>query len=96
MRDILLHTINEAGVLAGSILTTKSVKLQMEYLGTWKTKIMLPGVTFDISEEHLEAFLHIADVRIVISAMSKADIAARDVFLQVTMPCKCFMDISNI
>lgn len=38
MWDILLATSDEVKALAGGILTTKSVRLQTKYLGTWKTK----------------------------------------------------------
>lgn len=39
--------------LAGTILTTKLVGIQTEYMGTLKTKITLPGVPMDISEDPL-------------------------------------------
>lgn len=57
MWDILLATIEETKALAGSILTANLVRLQMEYLGTRKTKITLHRVPLDIEEDHLWAFL---------------------------------------
>lgn len=44
MWDILLASEDAAMSLAGSILTTKSVRLQTEYLGTRKMKVILHGV----------------------------------------------------
>lgn len=46
--DILLATITETKVLAEGILTTKPLRLQIEYLDTQKTKITLHGVPLDI------------------------------------------------
>lgn len=52
MLDILLTTVKETKTLAGSILTTKSVRLQTEYLDAWKMKITLHGMPLDISENY--------------------------------------------
>lgn len=46
----------DARKLAGSILTRKAVRLQTEYIGTWRTKVSLLGVSMDIAEERLGAF----------------------------------------
>lgn len=43
MWDVLLATEDKAKKLTGSILTSKSVRLQTEYLGTRKTRITLHG-----------------------------------------------------
>lgn len=53
MWDILLATKDSAKALAGNILTTKSVRLQTEYLGTRKTRVTLHGVPLFIMEDHL-------------------------------------------
>lgn len=50
--DILLATMEESKALDGSILTTKWVRLQTEYLDTRKTKIMLGYIL----EDQLGAF----------------------------------------
>lgn len=49
--DILLPTEQEAKQLAGSVLTTRNLRLQTEYIGTRKTKITVHGVPVDISED---------------------------------------------
>lgn len=53
MWDILLENKDEASSLAGSILTTKSVKMQTKYIGTRRTLIILRGVSMDIDKYHL-------------------------------------------
>lgn len=52
MRDIVLVIENAAKALAGSIMTTKSVRLQTEYLRTRKTKGILHEVPLYISGDH--------------------------------------------
>lgn len=52
--DILLAPKEEAKSLAGSIPTTKAVRLQIGYMGTQKTYVILPMY---ISEDHLGAFM---------------------------------------
>lgn len=42
--DILLANEEEAKKLAGSILTTKTVRMQTEYMGTRKTRVTVHGV----------------------------------------------------
>lgn len=44
MWDILLATEDAVKALSGSILTTKFVRLQTDYLGMRKTKVTLHGV----------------------------------------------------
>lgn len=64
IKDILLATSYEAKVLAGSIPTTKSVRLQTEYLGTRKTRVTLLRVPLIIEEGYLGAFFaHYGQVR---------------------------------
>lgn len=48
--------------LAGSVLTTKSVRLQFEYMGTQKTRVMLDGVPMDLTVERLGVFFKFGDV----------------------------------
>lgn len=56
MWDILLDSEESAKRLAGSILKTKMVRMQTEYMGTWKTKTALNGVPIDISDDDLVDF----------------------------------------
>lgn len=53
MRDILLRTEVAGKSLADSILTTKRVRLQTQYMGAKKAKVTLLGVPLYISEDHL-------------------------------------------
>lgn len=41
--------------MAGSVLTTKYIRLQTEYMGTRKTRIRVHGVAVDISEDRMGA-----------------------------------------
>lgn len=53
----ILHTTKEtAKTLAGSILTTKALRLQKEYMYIQKTRITLHGVPMYITEEHFGTF----------------------------------------
>lgn len=54
--DILLATEEAVEALAGNVLTTKTLRLKTEYMGTRKTRITLHGVLMYISEDHLVAF----------------------------------------
>lgn len=49
--DILLPTVQDAKQMAGSVLTTKNLRLQTEYMGTRRTRITVRGVPVDISED---------------------------------------------
>lgn len=53
MCDILLDTEQEAKQLTGSILMSKEVQLQIEYMGTCKTKITIYGEPVDISDDRM-------------------------------------------
>lgn len=46
----------EAKKFAGSTLAMKSVRLQTEYLGAWKTKANVHEVPVDINGDRLETF----------------------------------------
>lgn len=52
----VLANEDQTSSLAGSILSTKSVKMQTEYFGTRRARITLHGVSMDITEFHLAAF----------------------------------------
>lgn len=54
--DLLLQTEQQAKSLAGSILSTKNLRLQTEYMGTCRTKVTIHGVPIDISDDRIEAF----------------------------------------
>lgn len=49
-------TEEAAKALAGNALTTKSIRLQTEYMGTRKTRITLHGVPMYITEDHLGTY----------------------------------------
>lgn len=51
MWGILLAISDEEKALTGSILTIKSVRLQIEYLGIKKTRIALCGVSLIIMDK---------------------------------------------
>lgn len=52
----MLSCEENARMLAGNVLTSKSVRLQTEYMGTRKTKMTLHGVAMDITDERLADF----------------------------------------
>lgn len=56
MWDVLLANKGQPKNLAGSILTTKSVCLQTEYMGTQKTSFTLLSMPMDVTEEWLQSF----------------------------------------
>lgn len=56
MCGIVLQKVEAAKSLAGDILTTKSGRIQTEYIGRRKTKVTLHGVPLFISENHLRFF----------------------------------------
>ncbi|CAE1242006.1 unnamed protein product [Acanthosepion pharaonis] len=83
--------------LAGSILSTKSVRLQTEYLGTRKTKVILHGGPLFISLDHLGFFFSkFGEVASVSAVKSKAGIATEDVEVIVTVTRKNFVAIPNV
>lgn len=55
--DVLMATEQEVKQLAGSVLTSKSVRLQTEYMGTQRTRVMVHGVPVDISDDRTEPSL---------------------------------------
>lgn len=56
MWDILLVPEEVEKALVGSTLSTKTMRLQTEYMGTRKTWITLHEVPMYITEDHLGAF----------------------------------------
>lgn len=51
--DILLPTNQQAKNLAESVLNTKALRLQTEYMGTRRTKVTIHGVPVDICEDRI-------------------------------------------
>lgn len=91
MWDILLTTEDAVKSLAGNILTTKSVRLQTEYMGIRKT------VALYITADHLRfSFAKFGEVADVWFVKSKADIATGDFEIMATLSGKNFMDIPNV
>lgn len=84
--------------LVGNILTTKSVKLQTEYIGTRKTGVTLQGMSLYITESHLGfIFAGFGEVADVSSVKITTGIATGGNFeVMVTLTKKHFMDIPNI
>lgn len=92
MSDILLATEDAVRSWAGSILLTKIVRLQTEYVETRKTNVTLHGDPFSISEDHLGCFFSQFDeVSEVSSVISKTGIAKGDMEIWVTVTRKNFM-----
>lgn len=54
--DILLQSEEQTKELAGSILSTKTLHLQTEYMGTCRTKVTIHGSPVDISDDRMGAF----------------------------------------
>lgn len=76
----------EAIILVGSTVTTKSACFQTEYMGTILTKITSDGVPVDISEDRLGVFFaQYAPAEEVNATVSKSRIATVDFVLQVTL-----------
>lgn len=55
MSDILLAT-EEVKQLAGSLLISKFLRLQTEYMGTQRTRLTVHGVPADITEDQLGVY----------------------------------------
>lgn len=89
MWDILFATEDSAKALAGNILTTKSVRLQTECLGTRKTRVTLHRVPVFIMEDHLGFFFSkFGQVNDVSAVKSKARIVTGDFEVWVTIKTK--------
>lgn len=86
IRNILLAIEEEAKQLAGSLLISKSVWFQTEYMGTWRTRVTVHRVPANITEDQLSTyFSKFGLVEDISPIMDKADIATMDFVLQVTM-----------
>lgn len=95
--DILLATKQEAKQLAGSILTAKSMRLQMEYMSTQRTRIIVHGVPIDICEECMGAggfFSSYGQVEEVTFITSKSGITTGNI--NITLTHQAFGNIPNI
>lgn len=96
MWDLLLGSEQEAKQHAGSILTTTLVRLQAEYMGTQKTRIMVHGIPVDICVNRMATFFaKYGQVDEVGAVRSKTGIATGDVVLQVVLTQRSFHDIPN-
>lgn len=83
MWDILMATEERAKSLAGSILTSKTLRFRTEYIST---QITLHKVPIYITEEHFGAFLSdYGPVMELTSIKSKLDIATSDFEVMVTL-----------
>lgn len=97
MWDILLVSKEVAKTLAGNTLTTKTMRLQTEYMDTQKTRITLHWVPMYITEDHLGAFFaEYAPVDEVSSIKSKSGIFTGDFEVLVTLTRPKFNEVPNI
>lgn len=95
--DLLLGTEEDAKRIAGSVLSTAAVRLQTEYMGTWRTKITVHGVPVDICEDRLgDIFSKYGQVEEVSAITTKSGIATGDVMLHVTLARQTFGKVPNI
>lgn len=79
MWDILLASEEETKQLSGSILRTKTLRLQTEYMGTRRTRVTLHGVSMDIKEDHVGDFFALyGQVEEVARILSKTDVPTGD------------------
>lgn len=81
--NIFLTSKEEARSLAGSILTTKSVRMQIEYMGIRRIKITLYGMTMDVEEDLVRLFF------------TNYGQVEEDIILQLTTSHKCFLKIPD-
>lgn len=90
--NVLVETEN-----AAEPLITKSVRLQMEYMGTRRTKVTLHREPLYITENHFGFFFaKFREVVDISSVKSKVGIATGDFEVTVTLTKKNFMDIPNV
>lgn len=92
MWDIVLANVEDAKKLAGSVLTTKTVRLQTDYMVS-----MLHGVHMDVTRGELDGFLlpfgQVAEVAVV---AGKNGIPTGDYVFQVTLTRTNFSQVSDI
>lgn len=97
MLDVLLVIEYAPKSLTGSILTTKLVNMETEYMRTKKTKVILYGVPLYISEDLLgHFFAKFGEFADVSSIRSKTGIATGDVEIMVTLTGKVFIEIPSV
>lgn len=89
--DLLMKSKQEAKDLAGSVLTSKTLRLQTVYMGTRRTNVTVHGVPIDISEDRLGAFFALYG-----KVEKVTGIATGDVTIEITLTRKNFIDIPNI
>lgn len=87
----------KAKQLTGTILTTKNLRLQTEYMGTRRTKVSVHEVPVDIKEDRMAAiFDKYGEVEEMLSVFSKAGFSTGDIVLEVSLTRKTFADILNV
>lgn len=97
MWDILLATGEAAKALASSVLITKTLRVQTEYMGTQKTRITLHRVPMYIAEDNLGAFFFdYILVEGVSPIRSRADIATSYYEIMVTFSGPKFNKFPNV
>lgn len=96
MWDKLLNSEEADKRLPGSILMTKMVMMQTEYMGIWKTKTALHRVPIDILDDDLVAFSPVETHQDVLSIISKMDIPTGDFNFHLTVTCKSFLVIYHV
>lgn len=83
--DVLLATEESAMALASNILTIKSLHLQIEYMGTWKTQITLHGVPMYITGDFFSDYRPVEEVS---SIKSRAGITTSNFEVKNIMRCQ--------
>lgn len=97
MWDILLAAGEAGKALAGNILTTKSIRLQTEYMDTRKTRIILHGLLTYITEDHMGVYFLLYGLVNEVSTVKKkkSGLATSLTLLVVTLTRKNFKDVPN-
>lgn len=94
--DLLLASEEQAKTLAGSVLFTKSIRLQTEYMGTCRTRVTIHGVPVDITTNRMGAFFtKYGEVNEVKALSSKSGIETGDMEVQITLDQHNFREIPN-
>lgn len=83
--------------LIGSIVVTKTLRLQIEHMGTHRTIVTLYGVPMGINEDYVGAFsTWYGQVEEVARILSKAGVPFADFAVQVIPNRTKFNEIPNI
>lgn len=94
--DLLLASEEQAKTLAGSVLFTKSIRLQTEYMGTCRTRVTIHGVPVDITTNRMGSFFtKYGEVNEVKALSSKSGIETGDMEVQITLDQHNFREIPN-